>query len=428
MTCKLLLADDSIARAWTPLSSTRPVGEILFGAMLLRERIERATGLQVHGYLPADGLEGFSVDDAPRLAEFDRPSGGESVVILSSRYVPPIAESPVRQPSFLSTQPHHPTPLHAAGKHVGWILPSDAPPPASVEAGEWIDLGDNPSTGPGIDLPGKVLATPWELVQRNAGQLCADLSHPFRDCEGNLRPGFQAPPGVEILGDHLVTAEAGVVVDPGAILDARWGPIFLARDVQVRPFTHLKGPAFVGTGSTLLGGVLDSFSCGPVCHLKGEVSKSVLLGFSNKAHEGYLGHSLVGRWVNLGAMTTNSDLKNNYGSIRVRTPDQDVDTGLLKLGVFLGDHVKTGIGTTLPAGTIVGVGSNLFGMKPPPKLVPPFSWGAGEELVPYRLEPFLKTAERVMARRGVEMGSKERKFLSSLWECVDRERGAERKG
>ena len=141
----------------------------------------------------------------------------------------------------------------------------------------------------------------------------------------------------------------------------------------------------------------------------------MLLGYVNKAHDGYIGHALVGRWVNLGALTTNSDLKNNYGTISVWTPDGDVDTGQIKVGCFLGDHVKTGIGTLLNTGTVVGSGSNIFGGAMPPVAVPPFSWGSGSNLTEYRLDKFLETAERVMARRDVALTPGVRAVLEAAW-------------
>jgi hypothetical protein len=141
----------------------------------------------------------------------------------------------------------------------------------------------------------------------------------------------------------------------------------------------------------------------------------VLLGYANKAHDGHLGHAYLGRWVNLGAETTNSDLKNNYGPVRLWTPDGERDTGTIKLGCLLGDHVKTGIGTLLNTGTVVGAGSNLYGAAMPPRYVPPFSWGTGEALVPYRLEKFLEVAARAMARRDVELTPKLQRQLVAAW-------------
>lgn len=168
----------------------------------------------------------------------------------------------------------------------------------------------------------------------------------------------------------------------------------------------------------MLGGHVGTSSIGPVCIVRGEVADSVLLGYVNKAHDGYLGHALLGRWVNLGAYTTNSDLKNNYRPVRVWTPEGDVDTGLMKVGCFLGDHVKTGIGTVLNTGTVIGAGSNVFGGLMPPTVVPPFSWGSGPDLRDHSLDKFLSTAERAMKRRDQELTSGVRRVLQQAWEAT----------
>ncbi|HEX2167878.1 MAG TPA: hypothetical protein VHG09_11660, partial [Longimicrobiales bacterium] len=135
----------------------------------------------------------------------------------------------------------------------------------------------------------------------------------------------------------------------------------------------------------------------------------------NKAHDGFLGHAYLGRWVNLGALTTNSDLKNNYGTIRMWTPEGDVDTGMIKLGCLLGDHVKTGIGALINTGTVIGAGSNLYGTEMPPKYVTPFSWGSGSELVEYNVEKFLAVTDTVMGRRKLSLSDSMRDVLAQAW-------------
>jgi hypothetical protein len=142
-------------------------------------------------------------------------------------------------------------------------------------------------------------------------------------------------------------------------------------------------------------------AAGPVCKLRGEIADSVFVGYANKAHDGYLGHALVGRWVNLGAGTTNSDLKNSYGNVRVQLPHERVSTNLMKVGVFLGDHVKTGIGTLLTTGGVVGAGSNVFGGGPAaPRYLPAFSWSSAAGVEPFRFDKFVEVAQAAMARRG----------------------------
>ena len=180
-------------------------------------------------------------------------------------------------------------------------------------------------------------------------------------------------------------------------------------------------------GSLLItfGGPVGFSSIGPVCKVRGEIDTSVLVGYCNKAHDGYLGHALLGRWVNLGALTTNSDLKNNYSSVRLRLGTDEIDSGLIKVGAFLGDHVKTGIGTLLNTGAVVGAGSNLFGGRMPPKYVPPFSWGEGDQLEEYRVDKFLATAEIAMRRRGVELSEGMRHVLTGAAERAQAQRDPE---
>src|SRR5690606_14594115 len=154
-------------------------------------------------------------------------------------------------------------------------------------------------------------------------------------------------PGVHVIGSAPLVVGPDVEIEPGAVIDLRRGPIWLDRGASVLAFTKLAGPAYVGRESTLLGRPLSAVSIGPVCKVPGEVEESIILGYSNKAHDGFIGHAYVGCWVNLGALTTNSDLKNNYGTVRIWTPAGEVDTGEVKLGCLLGDHVKTAIGTLL---------------------------------------------------------------------------------
>jgi UDP-N-acetylglucosamine diphosphorylase / glucose-1-phosphate thymidylyltransferase / UDP-N-acetylgalactosamine diphosphorylase / glucosamine-1-phosphate N-acetyltransferase / galactosamine-1-phosphate N-acetyltransferase len=420
VTRRLYLFDDGEARSWAPFSLTRPAGELLFGALLLRERIERALGLSCAGTLATPGLEGFEEPGTPPAILPEAVADGIRI-LLCARYVPPLAAAggiapSIRLPAELSRKGIR---LTVGGRTVGWALPEGSPLPP-------VDALLAPPSGdgrPGLALPGELLDSPWELMSRNPEQVARDLERLFPEGEGPGARPLAGAPGVHLMGRHPISMADDVQVEPGAVLDTRDGPIHLGRGVRVQAMTHLRGPAFVGPGSVLLGGLLEHMSCGPVCKLRGEVHAAVVLGFSNKAHDGYLGHAVLGRWVNLGALTTNSDLKNNYGPVRVPTgPDSVRDTGLLKVGVFLGDHVKTGIGTLLNTGTVVGAGSNVFGGAMPPGWVPPFSWGAGGELGLYRLDAFLETAEKAMARRDIPLTPGLRTFLTQAWERSSKRR------
>jgi UDP-N-acetylglucosamine diphosphorylase/glucosamine-1-phosphate N-acetyltransferase len=303
--------------------------------------------------------------------------------------------------------------LTVQGQIVGWVLPpgADSPEEDALLNPNSFDMGF-----PRTEIPGRVLSNIWDLLAGNGEQLCSDVPVLFPESR------FTLPEGVHATGTERVSLGENVHLEAGVHLDATHGPIRLSDGAHVSAFSRLAGPVFVGPATRVLGGSLGDVTIGPACRVRGEVSSTVLLGYVNKAHEGYLGHSYVGRWVNLGALTTNSDLKNTYGNVRIHTAEGLVDTGLIKVGCFLGDHVKTGIGTLLPTGCVVGTGSNIFGGVMAPSRVPPFSWGSGDPLEEYDIERFLNTAELVMSRREMTLEEGGRALLQRAWEHTRPER------
>lgn len=393
---RLFLFDDRVARRWAPFTLTRPAGELLFGCMTLRERAARALGAPCEGHVTRAALLGFDEPGAAPAIALEEVGTEGTRILLSSRAVPDLAHADI--PGGART-------ITVGGEVAGWVLPDGAPLPSEA----W--LRDPPAArGDTLALEGTVLGRPWDLVEQNAGRVLLDV--------GRLWPDDCDAPGALRIGGASLSLGEGAEIEPGVYLDLREGPIRLDAGVRVEGPARLVGPLFVGTGSTIFGGTVGTSSLGPVCRVRGEIADSVFLGYDNKAHDGYLGHALVGRWVNLGAYTTNSDLKNNYRQVRVWTPEGDVDTGLLKVGCFLGDHVKSGIGTVFNTGTVVGAGSNLYGGLMPPTVVPPFSWGTGPDLRDHRLPKFLATAERAMERRGQKLTPGVRRILREAWEAT----------
>jgi UDP-N-acetylglucosamine diphosphorylase/glucosamine-1-phosphate N-acetyltransferase len=399
----LYLFDDSVAEGFDPFALSRPVGELLFGALLLRERAERYWTLHCSAYLGRPALRGFAEEGAPPLqagSEVDQ----DTVRILQCGRAALWGSSP--------PLPQDPSTIFLDDAVVGWVLPAGSPMPD-------LELLRHPRALPGsvrVDVEGHLLKSPWDLMQGNADQLRLDIPRFY--------PGYAAEdlPGCHILGNGLLSLGTDVTVEPGSVFDLQGGPIRLGNGVTIRAHTRLAGPAYVGDSSTILGGVLSEVSFGPVCRIRGEVECSVVLGYTNKVHDGFLGHAYVGKWVNLGAFTTNSDLKNNYGEVRVGGPEGPRRTGLMKVGCFLGDHVRTGIGTLFNTGTIVGVGSNIFGGEIPPTYVPPFSWGTGDDLTEYRLDKFLEAARIAMGRRNVILDDGMESVLRLAWENARKER------
>jgi UDP-N-acetylglucosamine diphosphorylase/glucosamine-1-phosphate N-acetyltransferase len=160
-----------------------------------------------------------------------------------------------------------------------------------------------------------------------------------------------------------------------------------------------------------------------MCKVGGEVEESIIHGYSNKQHAGFLGHAYIGAWVNLGADTNNSDLKNNYGKVTVQIGNQLVDTGLQFVGLTMGDHSKSAINSMFNTGTVVGVSSNIFGSGFPPKYVPSFSWGAaGETFTTFSIDRAIEVARRMMARRKIELTATEEKLFRKIFELTSPER------
>jgi UDP-N-acetylglucosamine diphosphorylase/glucosamine-1-phosphate N-acetyltransferase len=396
----LVLFDDAVAARWEPFALTRPAGELLFGTLTLRARAAEVFGARCVAHLAADHLQGFEEEDAPPVLRYaDAPAEGERL-FLSSRAVPAWGSGELWRERRGGAGP-----VLIGREVVGWFAPAGTPAPGAdffATPGGLVDR-----TGAAV-IPGTTVGSVWELMLESPKQIAGDVA--ARAGAATVRP----PDGWSF-GDHPVIVGEGAVAEPGVVFDTTAGPVWLDEGSHVRAFSRVAGPVYLGRGSTILGGSIEASSIGPVCKVRGEFAESVALGWVNKAHDGHIGHAYLGAWVNLGAETTNSDLKNNYSSVRLWTPDGEADTGEKKIGCFLGDHVKTGIGLLLNTGTVVGAGSNLYGAALPPKYVPPFSWGTGGELTAYRVDRFLEVAVRAMKRREVTLSDGTRRQLEAAW-------------
>jgi len=394
---RLVLFDDTIARQWDPFTLTRPAGELRFGAWKLVERVERALGLDCIGHITADHLDDFSEPAARSVLRIDELARDRDHLFWCSRAAVELDQT--------ITIPEEPAIFLVDGGPVGLYVPAGQRPDDGFLTS--LDLGS--SKLPEISVAGHVLDRVWDLTLETPDQLIRDLATLPDSARDDL------PAGVYCLGAHPLILGQGVRIEPGTVFDTRGGPISVGDGAEIRAGTRLAGPSAVGPHSRLLGDSFERISTGPYSYLHGEVSDTVVLGYSNKAHDGYIGHAYLGKWVNLGAFTTNSDLKNNYRPVRIQTPSGVENTGRIKVGCFLGDHVKTGIGLLLSTGTVVGAGANLYGSVMPPSYVEPFSWGQGDNLGEYRLAEFLDAAQTAMVRRGVELDERGRRFLEACW-------------
>ena len=230
-----------------------------------------------------------------------------------------------------------------------------------------------------------------------------------------------------VVGDPaLIFLEPGAEVE-ASILNTKNGPIYVGRGAEIMEGCMVRGPVALGEGAVLKMGakVYGPSAFGPECRVGGEVSNSVLQGYSNKGHDGFLGNSVLGEWCNLGADTNNSNLKNTYGDVQAFSyvTKCQVDTGLQFCGLVMGDHSKSGINTMFNTGTVVGVAANVFGGGFPPKHVPSFVWGGAEGFSEHTLSKALETAQRVMARRHVPLTAIDRAILEHVYAASARQRG-----
>jgi acetyltransferase-like isoleucine patch superfamily enzyme len=444
---KLFLFDDAGADRWRPFALTRPIGEVRFGAFALRERIERWAGIEAAGSLTRPWLARYREAGAPPARpRNDVPAG--DLLLVSSRFVPEGgrlatalesagAGSGAGSGGSGSKSGGGPLVLVCDGAVVGCRLTAGDERPDAAWLADPVELPG----GRAVEVPGRRLGGVWQLVEHGPDRLARDVDEIASGGGGSSGGGSSggadsgahsgsaghgkaarshrattAPPGVHVLGDGPLVFGADVFIEPGALLDTRAGGIVLGDRTTVRTGARLEGPIAVGPDCKLLGGAYSILSAGPRCGLRGELEETTALGYVNKAHDGFIGHAVIGRWVNLGALTTNSDLKNTYGKIALGGPDGPVETGLIKIGCLLGDHVRTAIGTLLNTGTVVGAGASVFGARMPPKWVPPFAWGAEGEAVSYDLGRFLDTAATVLGRRGVEADEQVRGWWSDCWQ------------
>lgn len=245
----------------------------------------------------------------------------------------------------------------------------------------------------------ELMKYPWDLIYKNGEQICQDFASGKYGgiCQGKFEEGCH------IIGkDNVYLGESSRIL-PGAVLMADNGPIWIGAGTVIMPNAVLKGPISIADKCIIKIGakIYENTSIGPVCKIGGEVEETIIQEYSNKQHDGFLGHSYLGAWINIGADTNNSDLKNNYGYISVFLNNQTVNTEKRFLGLLMGDHSKTAINTMFNTGTVVGVSCNIFGEGFPPKFIPSFSWGGSGGLREYNFEKAIEVAKIVMDRRRI---------------------------
>ncbi len=389
----LLFDDPAIRPHLLPFTFTRPVGALHCGILTIAEKWQRHLGAPTVGYLTQPYLQA----KYPVCA--DGVVTGPALVINGA--VCP-DELLVRQVQAL--QP-------GEGLYDGELLVAAHLADAALVA-ELVQ--DSLRQEKQVAEPVTVLDRPWQLFLRNGVEIRRDFA---LITKGRTSQPVGDPHTV-VYGAENIFIEEGVKIR-AAILNAEDGPIYLGKNSQVHEGAIIKGPLALCEGSNINVGakMRGDNTVGPFSKVGGEVSNSIVMGYSNKGHEGYLGNSVIGEWCNIGADTNTSNLKNNYAPVKIwsHVEKRFVDTGQTFCGLMMGDHSKAGINTMFNTGTVVGVGANVFGAGFPRTFIPSFSWGGAAGFETFQLPKANEVAERVLGRRGLPYDAVERGIMAQVF-------------
>lgn len=386
---RILLFEDSHADSLNPVALLRPVFELVCGRDGLRRRLQRWFPTAEMGVWIRPWLVESYAEDHPEISVNEEAwiSDGP-VLLINGRWLPERRLTPL---DFLSHQAGFvdgvPVWAFCNGEEICELLRNGLPATITHFASQLRIIPTN----------GRLIEHPWDLVLQNSAQLIRD----FTD-EGVS----QSPPRehVQILGDPAdVYISSQASIDPYVVIDVRSGPVSIDRDAQIQSFTRIEGPCHIGRGTQLFRALIrKGTTIGDHCRVGGEIEESILHSFVNKYHEGFVGHSYICPWVNIGAMSCTSDLKNDYSTVKVPLSGLLVDSGMTKVGSFIGDHSKTAIDSMFNTGSSIGVMATVVpGGRLLPRHVPSFStvlWG--EIAQEFDLDDAIETAHVVMQRRG----------------------------
>lgn len=373
-----------------PLTYTRPVAELRCGILNIREKWEKGLNTKI-SHFTQDYLAG----------KFPMEIGDDNLVINAS-WCPPLDESAVRNLKINDSLFRNGIPLafRFDKEGISKIHNNDFRPTANE-----IELDYEPV----------LISKLWHLFKHNGEEIRKD----FERLTSGRKTIEINDPGSIVYGKENIFLEEGAQVK-ASIINAESGPVYIGKNAHIHEGSIIKGPfalcegAHVNMGAKIKG---DS-TLGPYCKVGGEISNSILLGYSNKAHDGFLGNAVIGEWCNLGADTNNSNLKNNYDQVKLWNFVRDGFelTGETFVGLFMGDHSKCAINTMFNTATIAGVASNIFGAGFPRTFIPSFSWGGPAGFITFKLNKVFEMAEAMMKRRGVALTEEDKKILTRVFE------------
>ncbi|MCA9048605.1 MAG: hypothetical protein KDA89_07740 [Planctomycetaceae bacterium] len=408
-----LVFEDKRSEDLAPLTLLRPAFELICGREGLRRRLQRWFPTARWGAVVRDYLKDVYTEEHPDAVVNDIAfAADQPTLVVNGRWLP---ESRVTEEDLQFDR------AGFVGEEVAWMLlhPDEIRMLSSLDLPSVLNALAQQRRR--LEATGTLMQRPWDLIRLNGTQLERD----FAD-EGVSQTIMS--PHVQILGDAAdVYLSPQAEIDPYVVIDARSGPVSVDRDVKVQSFTRIEGPCHISRGCSIFRAHLRSgTTIGEHCKVGGEVEESILHACVNKYHEGFLGHSYICPWVNLGAISTTSDLKSDYSTVRVPVSGELVDSGLCKVGSFIADHTKTAIDSMFNTGSSVGVMAMVLpGGRLLPRHIPSFcNIHFGELAEDWPLEQSLQTARIAMSRRGCELTATMEQLIRTLHRRTQPERDA----
>ena len=375
-----------------PLTYTRPIADIRIGILTIREKWEKLLN-----------SNSFSLTENYLYSKFAPASNLEPALYINGAVLPSekLIEA-IKKMGALQTLVHN-------GHIIAFKSEKQAINYQNFEA---IAKGFSQ-----VEFAGQVnsILQVWDIFKLNGIALQADYNLLTK---GKISQKLSSTN--TLIGPvENIFIEEGAVVE-GSVLNTNTGVIYIAKNAEIMENCAVRGPFALGEHAVLKmsSKVYGATTLGPYCKAGGELNNAIFFAYSNKAHDGFIGNSVIGEWCNLGADTNNSNLKNNYSSIDVfnYTEGKSQDTGLTFCGLIMGDHSKTGINTMFNTGTVVGVSANVFGGDFPPKFIPSFSWGGAKWVRTFSFEKSIEVAQKMMERRGLELSEADHQILKEIFD------------
>ena len=380
-----ILFDGTVRNSLLPFTFTRPVADIRIGIFTIREKWEN--------YLKSTTTtitEDYLSEKYPMVEM-------EENILINASFLPNYELVTI---------------ITELGENQAVFFGEEVIAFYSKDTQEEVDFGSYEA----IEFDGEVLRIEhaWDIFSKNAEALQADF-----DFITESRKSQSISKTNTLINAENIFLEEGAKVEC-SILNAENGPIYIAAGAEVMEGSMIRGGFALGENSVVKMGtkIYGATTIGPYSTIGGEIKNSVIFGYSNKGHEGYLGNSVLGEWCNLGADTNNSNLKNNYDEVRLWSYETEgfAKTGLQFCGLMMGDHSKCGINTMFNTGTVVGVSANIYGSGFPRNFIPSFSWGGASGFTSYLPKKAFETAKIMMSRKSIEFDEQEEAILNHVFE------------